>query len=150
MISKEATLLFAKIADNITESGYVVKDWSELFALLGESRPKDDKLKEMWEQIKFYGYVVQKFKDDEQVCFAITDKGKLYQEELKTVAVGLTKDGVALQIDKLGRPIIVGTEKFAKKVAVFFKRKWADIVVGLVSGLLGGIIGGVIIAVIMR
>lgn len=142
MISKEASLFFAKIANNIIESGYVIKEWSEIFGLLGQEGKKDEKTLEMWEQIKFYGYVEQKFKDDEQVCFAITDKGRLFAEELKAVVANVGNEVHELKIDHLGRPIAISSQKFFKRVASFFKRKWVDIVLGLASGLVGGLIGG--------
>lgn len=144
MISKEASIFFAKIADNIKKSGFIVKEWDEIKAVYGENVPKDEQIAEMWEQIKFYGYIDQKYKDESEVCFAITDKGRLFEEELKIVVDDLDAENVDIKTDKYGRPVAVVPTSIFKKIGVFFKAKWVNIVISLTCGFVGGIVGGVI------
>ncbi len=145
MLTVQQTQFLSKLSHNFQDKGYVIQEWNDIFDLLGDEKPDNTTCKEMWEQIKINNCIIIKFKDEEQVCFCMTDKAKLLCQEFDLMQQQAQEKSAVISQDSLERTVMVLPDssqiekiidtkatkpKFRYKVGAFF------------AGLLGGVLGG--------
>lgn len=84
MLSNTSTRYLSELCDKYPENKYVVVEWTELKELW-ENAPEDFDFEETWNELKINNCVVYKYKDDEEVCFTLTDKARVIVQEYKVL-----------------------------------------------------------------
>ncbi len=141
MLSQQATVFLSKLCDLIPAGKYTIRDWEDLSSLSDESDAK-----EIIEQLKINGCVDIKYKSEQDVCFALTDKATLVSQEYKSI---VTQDeSCQVVTNNAGNVIVVSQPKEVdrptKKVG-----RLSSFIYGLLGGLLGGSIGGGVVYAIL-
>ncbi|MGN0788636.1 MAG: hypothetical protein ACI4MY_01755 [Christensenellales bacterium] len=140
MLSQRATEFISQLCDLIPAGKYTIRDWEDLSSLSGDSDAKD-----LIEQLKINGCVDVKYKSDQEVCFALTDKATLVSQEYKSI---VTQDeSCQVVTNNAGNVIVVSKDDASvpvKKVG-----RLSSFIFGLLGGLLGGSIGGGVVYAIL-
>lgn len=84
MLSNTNTRFLAELCDKYPENKYIIVEWTELKSLW-DSAPEDFDFDEAWNELKINNCVVYKYKDDEEVCFTLTDKARVIVQEYKVL-----------------------------------------------------------------
>lgn len=84
MLSNTSTRYLAELCDKYPENKYVVAEWSELKGLW-QNAPEDFVFDESWNELKMNSCIVYKYKDEEEVCFTLTDKARVIVQEYKVL-----------------------------------------------------------------
>ncbi|MEG1394487.1 MAG: hypothetical protein RSD04_01925 [Clostridia bacterium] len=163
MLTGQSTEVLQKLCDLLQDGAYKVLEWKEIF----DAEEFDDATaKKIWRELKFNQCVDVKFSDEEEVCFAVTDKSRLIVQELAQMALEKLSKNTFVKTDNQGRTCVVipneelqdssqavanavatvnlPTKKQGKKggIKAFF---W-----GVLGGLFGGGIGGGIVYAILN
>ena len=172
MLTNSATLYLVDICEKYPDNKYIVAEWEDLKALNTQENPDFD-LQALWKELKMNGCLVNKYADDEEVCFTLTDKArvlvqeyKVYLEQMKAQAEAEgqeTSDGLDnafIKTDENGSLVVMPTSGEAVKKRKFELKKLkknamgrgfiGGLISGAIAGLIFGIIGGIIINLILK
>lgn len=146
MLDKEGVALLSKLCSVTEGEKYAVLDWTDLFeGGLDESR------KTVWHTLVQQGCVNVKYSDEEEVCFAVTLKGRNINEELATMQVVGDDNQTVVRTDAAGRPVmVVKDDSFFEHLRKKMHSRTLGFIWGITGGVIGGIIGGAIVALIMH
>ena len=152
MLTISQSELLVNLYDKYFGKGYVIAEWDELFCLYSQEQFTQDDFFDSWEQLKVDNCIIQKFRDNEQVCFCLTDKAKSISQDFVVMQEQtLSHSNAVVQTDSLGRTIVVlpknqTIEESINEVAQNSKKEAvrSSKSKGFWSGLLGGIFGGLI------
>ncbi len=151
MLSEKATNLTVKLCSEIKSTvggkDFKILSWEEIAKIAGLDGVDED-LKQTFEELRLNQCIVQKYKDDEEVCFALTDKAILLKQDLDTMEK-VKKNEISTPIvktDDEGNSVVVLPKsnhelqkqyqpktKVSQKVSMFF------------TGLFGGAVGGALV-----
>lgn len=146
MLDKEGVALLSRICSMTEGEKYEVFDWTDLF-----EGGLDDARKAVWHSLVQQGCVNVKYRDDEEVCFAVTLKGRNINEELATMNVVGDQSQTVVRTDAAGRPVmVVKDESFFENMRKKMHSRSIGFIWGMIGGVVGGIIGGAIVAIIMH
>ena len=172
MLTNSATLYLVDICEKYPDNKYIVVEWEDLKALNTQADPAFD-VKATWKELKMNGCLVNKYADEQEVCFTLTDKArvlaqeyKVYLEQMKAQAQadGQEKadglDHAYIKTDENGSLVVMPTSGEAVKKRKFELKKLkknamgrgfiGGLISGAVAGLIFGIIGGIIINLILK
>ena len=149
MLTDKATKLVLALCDKIGSKEYVIYSWEDVAKCYDEKSSIDD-VKALFEEGRLNQCLTQKYKDDDEVCFAITDKALLIRHDYNALT-NATEDAAPLvKTDEDGNSVLVlptsneqlkkikkGTRALSYKLTAFL------------YGLLGGVLGGAIVYVII-
>lgn len=141
MLSQRATQFISQLCDLIPAGKYTIRDWEELSSLSGDSDAKD-----LIEQLKINGCVDVKYKSDQEVCFALTDKATLVSQEYKSI---VTQDESCQVVTNNAGNVIVVSKDNDASVPVKKVGRLSSFIYGLLGGLFGGCIGGGVVYAIL-
>ena len=155
MLTNSATLFLVDICDKYPDNKYLVVEWTDLEAINTQEDPNFD-LKSLWKELKMNGCIVNKYLDDQEVCFTLTDKArvlvqeyKAYLEQMKAQADGEqgdTLDNAYIKTDENGSLVVMPTSGDAVKKRRFEVKKLKKSAMG--RGFLGGLLSGGIMGLI--
>lgn len=171
MLTNLATLYLVDLCDKYPDNKYIVAEWEDLKAInTQEDTPVD--VQSLWKELKMNGCLINKYADEEEVCFSLTDKArvlvqeyKAYLEQMKAQAdvSGQETDGLDnafIKTDENGSLVVMPTGGDAVKKRKFEIKKLkksamgrgflGGLVSGGIMGLIFGLIGGLIINLLMR
>ena len=163
MLTNSATLYLVDLCDKYPDNKYLVVEWEDLNALNTQETPID--LKALWKELKMNGCLVNKYADENEVCFTLTDKArvlvqeyKAYLEQLKAQSSGAEDETLSnsfIKTDENGSLVVMPTSGEAVKKRRFEVKKLkkgamgrgflGGLISGSIMGLVFGIIGGLII-----
>lgn len=172
MLSNTTTRYLAELCDKFPDNKYVVVEWSELKSMWKDA-PEDFDFDESFKELKMNDCIIYKYKDEDEVCFTLTDKARVLIQEYRVfieqavAAQQTAKKTVAKKGDKEeqlsaeqkeiikdsyvqagadGRAVmIMPTEVAEKKKKFEFKRIKQN---AFASGFLGGLVGGLVFGLI--
>ncbi|MGN0771334.1 MAG: hypothetical protein ACI4MI_01980 [Christensenellales bacterium] len=133
MLSQQATEFLSRLCAAIPSGKYTIKEWRELSTFLDD----ESDAKGLFDQLKINGCVDVKYKSDDEVCFALTDKATLVSQEFNSL---IKQDEKAQVVTTNAGNVIVVSQENQTKAAP--KGRLASFIYGLLGGLLGGCIGG--------
>lgn len=82
MLTNSATLYLVDLCDKYPDNKYIVAEWEDLKAInTQEDTPID--LQGLWKELKMNGCIINKYADDDEVCFTLTDKARVLVQEYK-------------------------------------------------------------------
>lgn len=152
MLTTRATEWLEQICDAIPTDGYKMREWKELYALLPDLSAEEGAA--LWRELRAGGMVQVKFHDDDEVCFALSERSRAVVQDVKILReshadpdqaiIQTGADGKAMMMvstDTIARDVIRRTRKTRNL------RSW---IAGLLSGIVGGIVGGIVVAVIFH
>ena len=171
MLTNSATLYLVNLCDKYPDNKYVVVEWEDLKAISAQEDPNFD-LQALWKELKMNGCLVNKYADEQEVCFTLTDKArvlaqeyKVYLEQMKAQAEAEGQDAsegldnAYIKTDENGSLVVMPTSGEAVKKRKFELKKLkknamgrgfiGGLISGAVAGLIFGIIGGLIINLIL-
>ena len=171
MLTNSATLYLVDLCDKYPDNKYIVAEWEDLKALNTQEDTAID-VQGLWKELKMNGCLINKYADDDEVCFTLTDKArvlvqeyKAYLEQMKAQAdaSGQESDGLDnafIKTDENGSLVVMPTSGDAVKKRKFEIKKLkknamgrgflGGLISGGIMGLIFGIIGGLIINLLMR
>ncbi len=142
MLTNDAIDFLAILSDSISSRGYFVKEWGELAEL--KEGLDIDMCKKYFRQLKINGCADVKYFDEQEICFALTDKASLIVDDYKVLnEQGSTSSQVVKDND--GRIVAVIPRKLKERKFDF--KSW---IVCFLGGILGGLIGGGILYAILN
>ena len=161
MLSNTSTQYLVDLCDKYPENKYVVVEWSDLIAL--NSREEGFNITDVWNELKMNGCLIIKYKDEDEVCFTLTDKSRVIVQEYKLLIEQAAKqsedksDGEGetfIKTDENGSLMFMpgATESVKKRKFELKKLKKSalgrgflgGLISGGICGLLFGLIGGII------
>lgn len=146
MLDKEGVQLLSKLCSVTEGEKYAVFDWTDLF-----DGGLDDAHKAVWRALVQQGCVNVKYSDEQEVCFAVTLKGRNINEELATMQVVGDESQTVVRTDATGRPVmVVKDDSFFEHLRKKMHSRSLGFIWGMIGGVVGGIIGGAIVALIMH
>ena len=155
------------LCDKYPDNKYVVSEWVDLKAVSTQEEAID--LQGLWKELKMNGCLINKYADDDEVCFTLTDKArvlvqeyKAYLEQMKAQAddegeqESNTLDNAYIKTDENGSLVVMpkngeGVKK--KRFDVKKLKKGAmgrGFLGGLISGAVMGLIFGIVGAIIVK
>lgn len=167
MLTNTATLYLVDLCDAYPDNKYVVVEWGDLKGL---SRQEELDLKEVWKELKMNGCIINKYADDEEVCFTLTDKARVLVQEYKVLIEQMAAqeqnkddaqslDNSYIKTDENGSLVLMPTGGEVVKKRKFELKELkksamgrgflGGLISGSILGLIFGIIGGIIINLIM-
>ncbi|MDE6275183.1 MAG: hypothetical protein K2M75_01450 [Clostridia bacterium] len=172
MLTNSATLYLVDICEKYPDNKYIVAEWEDLKAINTHEDSSFD-LQALWKELKMNGCLVNKYADDQEVCFTLTDKARVLVQEYKAyldqmkaqaeadgqeTAEGL--DNAFIKTDENGSLVVMPTSGEAVKKRKFELKKlkknamgrgfFGGLISGAIMGLIFGIIGGIIINLILK
>ena len=81
MLSERATKLVMGLTKVISGKEYVIYSWDEVAKCCDEKDVTLDEVKNIFEEVRLNQCLNQKYKDDDEVCFALTDKALLIKND---------------------------------------------------------------------
>lgn len=84
MLSNTSTRYLAELCDKYPENKYIIVEWDELKSLW-EKAPEDFDFDDTWNEIKINNCIEYKYKDEEEVCFTLTDKARVIVQDYKVL-----------------------------------------------------------------
>ncbi len=170
MLTNSATLYLVDLCDKYPDNKYIVAEWEDLKAInTQEDTPID--LQGLWKELKMNGCIINKYADDDEVCFTLTDKArvlvqeyKAYLEQMKAQADADGQeaeilDNAFIKTDENGSLVVMPTTGEAVKKKKFEIKKLkkgamsrgflGGLISGSIMGLVFGILGGIIINLLM-
>lgn len=146
MLDKEGVALLSRLCNMTEGEKYGVFDWTDLF-----EGGLDDARKAVWHSLVQQGCVNVKYRDEQEVCFAVTLKGRNINEELATMQVVGDENQTVVRTDATGRPVmVVKDDSFFENMRKKMHSRSIGFIWGVIGGVVGGIIGGAIVALIMH
>ncbi|MDE6211703.1 MAG: hypothetical protein K2K85_01355 [Clostridia bacterium] len=170
MLTNSATLYLVDICDKYPDNKYLVVEWEDLKAISTQEDPNFD-LQALWKELKMNGCLVNKYADEQEVCFTLTDKArvlvqeyKAYLEQMKAQAEADDKepsglDNAFIKTDENGSLVVMPSSNDAVKKRKFEVKKLkksamgrgflGGLLSGGIMGLIFGVLGAVIISLLM-
>ncbi len=170
MLTNSATLYLVDLCDKYPDNKYIVAEWEDLKAInTQEDTPID--LQGLWKELKMNGCIINKYADDDEVCFTLTAKArvlvqeyKAYLEQMKAQADASGQeaeglDNAFIKTDENGSLVVMPTTGEAVKKKKFEIKKLkkgamsrgflGGLISGSIMGLVFGILGGIIMNLLM-
>ncbi len=170
MLTNSATLYLVDICDKYPDNKYLVVEWEDLKAIGKQDDPNFD-LKALWKELKMNGCLINKYADEQEVCFTLTDKArvlvqeyKAYLEQMRAQAEADDKepgelDNAFIKTDENGSLVVMPSNGDAVKKRKFEVKKLkksamgrgflGGLLSGGIMGLIFGVLGAVIISLLM-
>lgn len=148
MLSQKATDLNIALCEKIEGSNFVIMSWEDIFGVLLEEKPDDNTCRQLFEELRLNACVTLKYKDEEQACFAMTDKARLIAEEIKALVEVEENKETMIKTDENGHAMFV-VPKTKMALENISKSKKESSMKSFLAGMLGGVLGGAIIYAIM-
>ena len=146
MLSESATKLIISLCDKINGKDFVIYSWDDVKASYGEDVALDD-VKQLFEEARLNLCITQKYKDDDEVCFAMTDKALLIKQDCELLKKAEKTNEQVIKTDEEGNSVIVIPKTTAEVKAQ--KKKLSIKIQAFLFGILGGLLGGGIVCAIM-
>ena len=147
MLSESATKLVMNLCEKISGKDFVIYSWDEVKNCYGEDEALDD-VKKVFEEARLNLCITQKYKDDDEVCFAMTDKALLIKQDYELMLKAEKTKEKVIKTDEAGNSVIV-LPKTSKEVMAQKKKPLSIKITAFLYGILGGVLGGGIICAIM-
>ena len=170
MLTNSATLYLVDLCDKYPDNKYIVAEWEDLKAInTQEDTPID--LQGLWKELKMNGCIINKYADDDEVCFTLTDKARVLVQEYKAYLEQMTAqadadgqeaeilDNAFIKTDENGSLVVMPTTGEAVKKKKFEIKKLkkgamsrgflGGLISGSIMGLVFGILGGIIMNLLM-
>ena len=164
MLSNTSTLYLVDLCDKYPENKYIVAEWADLSAINTNGEENFD-VKEVWNELKMNGCLINKYKDDDEVCFTLTDKSRVLVQEYKLLmeqSAKQSEDGSSetimgegfIKTDENGSLVFMpnGNEVKKRRFEIKKLKKGAmsrgflgGLISGGIFGLLFGLLGGIIV-----
>ena len=151
MLSNTSTQYLVSLCDRYPENKYVIVEWEDL-AKLNSTEDEDFNIAEVWKELRMNGCLINKYKDDDEVCFTLTDKSRVLVQEYKLLMEQMAKESKDksqsatlgesyIKTDDTGSLVLMpaNSGEVAKKKK-FELKKMKKTAVG--RGFLGGLISG--------
>ena len=170
MLTNSATLYLVDLCDKYPDNKYIVAEWEDLKAINTQEDTLID-LQGLWKELKMNGCIINKYADDDEVCFTLTDKArvlvqeyKAYLEQMKAQADADGQeaeilDNAFIKTDENGSLVVMPTTGEAVKKKKFEIKKLkkgamsrgflGGLISGSIMGLVFGILGGIIMNLLM-
>lgn len=150
MLSENATKLLIGLCNKINGKEYVIYSWDEVAKANEEELPIDE-IKEIFEEARLNQCLSQKYKDDDEVCFAVTDKALLIKQDYELIKKAEVSQEKLIKTDESGNSVIVlpKTSHEVAQIQKLEKKKLSFRLGAFIYGILGGILGGGIVCGIM-
>ena len=137
------------LCSKIGSKEYVIYSWDEVAKCFDDDADLAE-VKELFEEVRLNQCVNQKYKDDDEVCFAITDKALLIKHDYEAMEKAEKTATPLVKTDESGNSVIVipqsapQLEKYTKP-----KKTLGFRLTAFLYGILGGVLGGGIVCGIM-
>ena len=155
MLSHAATELTIALSKQITDTSFVIYSWQDVASLiLSDKEVSIEECKKLFEEIRINGCLVVKYKDDEEVCFSLTDKAVVLVQEMEALSNQNSIQETMVKTDESGHATIVmpttqkALDKINKKKSL--SAKFSNFIYGILGGIVGGIIVYAIIEIISK
>ena len=142
MLTDKAAKLVIGLCDKIGSKEYVIYSWEDVAKCLDDKADVEE-VKTLFEQVRINGCVNQKYKDDEEVCFAMSDKGLLIKHDYQALKSAEEDATPLVQADESGNAVLVLPKSSQELHKI--KRNVSTKVVAFLYGILGGVLGGAIV-----
>ncbi|MDE6189023.1 MAG: hypothetical protein K2G37_01885 [Clostridia bacterium] len=151
MLSNTSTLYLVNLCDKYPENKYVIVEWEDL-AKINTNEDENFDIAEVWNELKMNGCLINKYKDDSEVCFTLTDKSRVLVQEYKILVEQMAKQSDEenaeaaplsesyIKTDNNGSLVLMPTGGDVAKKRKFELKKMKKTAVG--RGFLGGLISG--------
>ena len=161
MLSNTSTLYLVDLCEKYPENRYLVAEWDDLTAINTHADENFD-VREVWNELKMNGCLINKYKDDDEVCFTLTDKSRVIVQEYKLLMEQSAKqesdsadapEGF-IKTDESGSLVFMpnGNEVKKRKFEIKKIKKGAmsrgflgGLISGGIFGLIFGLLGGIIV-----
>ena len=147
MLTESATKLVMALCEKTKGSEYKIYTWDEVKSYYDENAALED-VKSIFEEARLNLCINQKYKDDDEVCFCMTDKARLIKQDYEILEKAEKKKEKVIKTDDAGNSVIV-LPKTSKEVVEVKKKTLSFKVASFLYGILGGVLGGGIICAIM-
>ena len=150
MLSESATKLILNLCNKIEGKEYVIYSWDEVKACYDDDVALEE-VQQLFEEARLNLCITQKYKDDDEVCFSMTDKARLIKQDCELMLKAEKKKEKVIKTDEAGNSVIV-LPKTSNEVMAQKKQNRAPLSQRLISflyGILGGVLGGGIIYAII-
>ena len=169
MLSNKSTLYLVTLCDKYPDNKYIVVEWRDLIALNTTDEGNFD-IAEVWNELKMNGCLIIKYKDEDEVCFTLTDKARVIVQEYKVLMEQMSKQSeeektdtpigeTFIRTDENGSLMFMpgGNESARKRKFELKKMKksamgrgfFGGLISGGICGLLFGLLGGIIVNLLM-
>ncbi|MCR4874444.1 MAG: hypothetical protein K5923_01710 [Clostridia bacterium] len=149
MLSERATKLVMGLSKVISGKEYVIYSWDEVAKCFDEKDVAIDEIKNVFEEVRLNQCINQKYKDDDEVCFALTDKALLIKNDYEVLEKAKVSKEQVIKTDEQGNSVIV-IPKTENEIAPLTKSPKVIFNLGaFLWGILGGGLGGAIVCGIM-
>ncbi len=149
MLSERATKLVMGLSKVISGKEYVIYSWDEVAKCFDEKDVSLDEVKNVFEEVRLNQCLNQKYKDDDEVCFALTDKALLIKNDYEVLEKAKISKEKVIKTDEQGNSVIV-IPKTENEIAPITKKPKIIFNLGaFLWGILGGGFGGAIVCGIM-
>ena len=153
MLSDKATQLTIALVEKIDAKvggAYKIFGWDEIAPLVGKETV-DQELKDLFEEVRLNSCLTLKYKDDNEVCFAMTDKAILLKQDLD--AMKIAQEGKVeapmVKVDDQGNSMVVLHSSKIYLQIVDNKSKAPSRISSFFAGIGGGALGGALIYAII-
>ena len=149
MLSNTSTLYLVDLCDKYPDNKYVVVEWRDL-ACVNTNPNENFDLAEVWNELKMNGCLINKYKDEEEVCFTLTDKSRVLVQEYKLLTEQMAKQAEDKSGDQLAESYIKTRLEVKKlKKSAMGRGFLGGLLSGGICGLLFGLLGGIIVNLFM-
>lgn len=155
MLTNTATSYLVELCGKYTENKYIVAEWQDLKGLYTQEDGPID-VKELWKELKMNGCLINKYADDEEVCFTLTDKARVLVQEYKALIEQMAAQNEEgeqqplaegfIKTDETGSLVMMTSNKESAKKRRFEVRELKKSAMG--RGFLGGLLSGGIMGLI--
>lgn len=146
MLSETATKLIIALGKKTGGKDYVIYTWNEVKEAFGEDIAVEE-IQNLFEEARLNQCVSQKYRDDDEVCFALTDKGLLIKQDYELLMKQEETKQTVIKTDESGNSVIV-LPKASHEIAPV-KKGLSIKITAFLYGLLGGVLGGALVCGIM-
>ena len=147
MLSESATKLIMDLCGKINGSDFVIYTWEEVKNTYDENAALED-VQEIFEEARLNLCINQKYKDDDEVCFSMTDKARLIKQDYELMKKAEVKHEKVIKTDDAGNSVIV-LPKTSHEVVAVQKKTLSNKIASFLYGILGGVLGGGVVCAIM-
>jgi len=147
MLSESATKLIMDLCGKINGSDFVIYTWEEVKNTYDENAALED-VQEIFEEARLNLCINQKYKDDDEVCFSMTDKARLIKQDYELMKKAEVKHEKVIKTDDAGNSVIV-LPKTSHEVVAVHKKTLSNKIASFLYGILGGVLGGGVVCAIM-
>lgn len=145
MLTDKAAKLVLGLCDKIGSKEYVIYSWEEVAKCLSEDADINE-VKDLFEESRLNQCISKKYEDDNEVCFAVTDKALLIKHDYVALKNAEEDATPLVQADDSGNAVLVLPKSTQELNKIKEGRRTISIkVAAFLYGILGGILGGGII-----